>query len=198
MESDRKIKIIALCGSLRETSYTRMALQIALDGAQEFDTETQLIDLKKYSIPFCDASDESYNAPDVIKISNLLKSAQGLIIGSPEYHGSYSGVLKNLLDLVGFKEFEGKIIGLVGIAGGALGATGTLNGLRTIFRQLHGWVLPGQVSIPRASKAFDNNNNLTDIKLEERLKDVGREVAKFAYLHHSAKSLETLDAWRNA
>ncbi|MCE7734632.1 MAG: NAD(P)H-dependent oxidoreductase [Candidatus Heimdallarchaeota archaeon] len=196
MELDRKTKIIALCGSLRKKSFTRMALNVALQGAQEFDIETEFIDLKKYSIPFCDASDKSYNSPDVIKISELLKSAQGLIIGSPEYHGSYSGVLKNLLDLLGFKEFEGKIIGLVGIAGGALGATGTLNGLRNIFRQLHGWVLPSQVSIPRASKAFDENENLIDIKLEGRLKDVGRDVAKFAYLHHSSKSLETLNTWQ--
>ncbi|MHA2275660.1 MAG: NADPH-dependent FMN reductase, partial [Candidatus Kariarchaeaceae archaeon] len=132
------------------------------------------------------------------KISKLLVNAQGLIIGSPEYHGSYSGVLKNLLDLLGFKEFEGKMIGLVGISGGSLGAANTLNGLRTIGRQLHGWVLPGQVSIPRASSAFEDNGQLIDKKLEERLKDVGRNVAKFSYLHHNQKSLEFLQAWEQA
>lgn len=198
MDLDSKIKIVAICGSLRDKSYTRLALNVALEGAHEFNTETELIDLRNYSIPFCDDTDESYNAPDVAKISKLLKQAHGVIIGSPEYHGSYSGVLKNLLDLLGFEEFEGKMIGLVGIAGGSLGATNTLNGLRTIGRQLHGWVLPGQVSIPRASKAFDENDKLIDDKLEHRLKDVGRQVAKFAFLHHSEKSLEFLNAWQEA
>lgn len=192
------VKIVALCGSLREKSYTRMALKIALEGAAEYNTETQLIDLRQFKIPFCDDSKENYNAPDVLKISKLIKESDGVIIGSPEYHGSYTGVLKNLLDLLGFEEFQGKMIGLVGIAGGSLGATNTLNGLRTIGRQLHGWVLPGQVSIPRASGAFNEFGRLNDEKLETRLKDVGKEVAKFAFLHSSQEAQQFLETWEKA
>ncbi len=197
-EQQFTVKILALCGSLREKSYTRMALKIALEGAAELKTETQLIDLRDYNIPFCDDSKENYNSPDVLKISKLLKESDGVIIGSPEYHGCYTGVLKNLLDLLGFDEFQGKMIGLVGIAGGSLGATNTLNGLRTIGRQLHGWILPGQVSIPRASSAFNEFGRLNDEKLENRLKDVGREVAKFAFLHNSREALQFLENWEKA
>ncbi|OLS24447.1 MAG: Iron-sulfur flavoprotein [Candidatus Heimdallarchaeota archaeon LC_2] len=81
-----RIKILALCGSLREKSYTRMALKIALEGAAELNTETQMIDLRNYTIPFCDDSKESYNSPDVLEISKILKESHGVIIGSPEYH----------------------------------------------------------------------------------------------------------------
>ena len=193
-----KVKIIGLCGSLREKSYTRMALKIALEGAAELNTETYLVDLRDYTIPFCDDTKESYNSSDVLKISKLIKDAQGVIIGSPEYHGSYTGVLKNLLDLLGFEEFQGKMIGLVGIAGGSLGATNTLNGLRTIGRQLHGWVLPGQVSVPRASSAFNKFDRIIDEKLEDRLKGVGREVARFAFLHSSKEALQFLETWEKA
>ncbi len=44
--------------------------------------------------------------------SEEVAGAQGIILGTPEYHGSFSGVLKNALDLMGFDEFEGKMIGL--------------------------------------------------------------------------------------
>ncbi|MHA2275486.1 MAG: NADPH-dependent FMN reductase, partial [Candidatus Kariarchaeaceae archaeon] len=70
--TEEKIKIVAICGSLRERSYTRMALHIALEGAKEFNTDTELIDLRKFTIPFCDDSDEAYNSSDVLKISKLL------------------------------------------------------------------------------------------------------------------------------
>jgi len=50
-----------------------------------------------------------------------VKQAHGIILGTPEYLGSYSGVLKNALDLMGFEEFEGKMLGLLGVSGGAMG-----------------------------------------------------------------------------
>ncbi|OLS24446.1 MAG: FMN-dependent NADPH-azoreductase [Candidatus Heimdallarchaeota archaeon LC_2] len=107
-------------------------------------------------------------------------------------------MLKNLLDLLGFEEFQGKLIGLVGVSGGSLGATNTLNGLRTIGRQLHGWVLPDQVSIPRASSAFNESGELNDKNLEARLIGVGKEVAKFAFLHNSKEALQFLEDWEKA
>ena len=77
------------------------------------------------------------------------------------------------------------MIGLVGVSGGAVGAIDALNGLRTIGRALHAWVIPEQVCIPEAYKAFGESGHLKDHKLERRLKDVGRKVALFASLHTS-------------
>ena len=70
--------------------------------------------------------------PDVARLRSTVKRCHGLILGTPEYHGSFSGVLKNAIDLMGFEEFEGKMIGLVGVAGGAMGALSALASLRTI------------------------------------------------------------------
>jgi multimeric flavodoxin WrbA len=61
-----------------------------------------------------------------------VRAAQGIILATPEYHGGYSGVLKNALDLMGFEEFEGKVRGLVGVSGGGMGAFGSLNNLRAV------------------------------------------------------------------
>jgi NAD(P)H-dependent FMN reductase len=50
-----------------------------------------------------------------------VKEAGGIILGVPEYHRSFSGVLKNAIGLMGFGKFEGKTLGLVGISGGHMG-----------------------------------------------------------------------------
>jgi NAD(P)H-dependent FMN reductase len=115
-----------------------------------------------------------------------------------EYHGGYSGALKNALDLMGFEEFEGKMLGLVGVSGGTMGAFGALNNLRAVGRALHAWVIPEQASIPEAWKVFDASGRVQDGALEKRLKEVGRQVARFAYLHTSAQAQEFLRAWESA
>jgi NAD(P)H-dependent FMN reductase len=107
-------------------------------------------------------------------------------------------VLKNALDLMGFEEFQGKVIGLVGTSGGPMGAINALNGLRTAGRSLRAWVIPQQVSIAQASKAFDAEGNLIAPQYESLLHEVGQEVARFAYLLTSQQSLELLDRWERA
>ncbi len=167
--SDSEILVVGICGSLRSGSYTRMAVEIALRGAQDVGAETQMIDLRDYRLTFCDGRKEDDTYPeDVYKLREQVREAQGLILGSPEYHGGYSGVLKNALDLMGFAEIEGKMIGLVGVAGGALGAVNALNSLRAIGRALHAWVIPEQASIPEAWKHFDADGNVKDSNLEAK------------------------------
>jgi FMN reductase len=198
-QAGNRLCVVGLCGSLRHGSYTRMAVQVALQGAQEVGAQTQLIDLKDYRLLFCDGKeDESAYPEDVFTLRREIRQAQGIILGTPEYHGSFSGVLKNALDLMGFEEIEGKMIGLVGVSGGALGAVNALNSLRTIGRALHAWVVPEQASIPEAWKVFDESGTLTDSALEKRVKEVGRQVARFAYLHQSEQVQEFLRAWEGA
>jgi NAD(P)H-dependent FMN reductase len=198
-QAGNRISVAGLCGSLRPASYTLMAVRIALRGAQEVGAQTQLIDLKGYHLLFCDGKeDESAYPEDLFKLRREVSQAQGIILGTPEYHGSFSGVLKNALDLMGFDEIEGKMIGLVGVSGGALGAVDALNSLRTVGRALHAWVVPEQASIPEAWKVFDESGNLKDSAMEERLKEVGRQVARFAFLHKSEKAQEFLRAWEGA
>jgi len=191
------ILIVGLCGSLRPGSYTRMAIEVALRGAREIGARTQLIDLKSYDLVFCTGDDRHY-PESVFRLRRDVQQAHGIIVGTPEYHGGVSGVLKNALDLMGFSEFEGKMLGLIGVSGGKMGAVNALNSLRTIGRALHAWVLPQQVSIPEGWRMFDLDGNPKDSELADRLENVGREVARFAFLHTSEKAQEFLRAWENA
>jgi len=197
--SSHTIQVAGLCGSLRHGSFTRMALQVALAGAQEAGAQTHLIDLRAYQLILCDGKEDESGYPrDVFTLREDVRAAQGIILATPEYHGGYSGVLKNALDLMGFEEFEGKMLGLVGVSGGMMGAFGALNNLRAVGRALHAWVIPEQASIPEAWKVFDGSGTLKDRALEKRLKDVGRQVARFAYLHTSAQAQAFLQAWESA
>jgi NAD(P)H-dependent FMN reductase len=149
-----------------------------------------LIDLGDYDLVFCGEEDENSNLEDVLRLRRDVGEAQGIILGTPEYHGSFSGVLKNALDLMGFAEIEGKMIGLVGCSGGAMGASDALCGLRAVARALHAWVIPEQVCIPEAYKAFNETGQPSDPALARRLNDLGRNVVRFAALHSSRDAQE--------
>ena len=107
----------------------------ALQGAQELGVDARLIDLNDYNLPLFDASKENSDLPDgVLRLRQDVRQAHGILLGTPEYHAGYSGVLKNALDYMGFTEFEGKMIGLLAVPGGRMGATNALNGLRAVGR----------------------------------------------------------------
>ena len=104
---NQPILVVGLCGSLRQGSTTHAALTIALAGAKEAGAEVELLDLSKYQLIFHGSVvDESEYPSDVFKLKEKVKRAHGILLGTPEYHGSFSGVLKNALDLMWFEEFE--------------------------------------------------------------------------------------------
>lgn len=193
----RHINVVAVCGSMGENSSTRRVLEVALAGAAETGAQTELIELRDYNLPFAGITRDMSQYPDVARLSQKLHDAQGILWGTPEYHGSYSGALKNALDLMGFDEFQGKMIGLVGVAGSSIGAINALTHLRSVGRQLHAWVLPQQVSVARVQEAFLPDGSLKDADIVRRLTEMGREVARFACLH-STTAEAFLQRWEQA
>ncbi|MEE8110614.1 MAG: NAD(P)H-dependent oxidoreductase [bacterium] len=197
--AENQIKVVGISGSLRNGSYTQMAAEIALQGAKGVGARTQLIDLRQYNLIFCDGKeDESSYPEDVFRLRKEVQQAQGIILATPEYHGSFSGVLKNAMDLMGFDEFEGKMIGLIGVAGGRMGAFSALNSLREIGRALHAWVIPEQASIPQAWDVFNEDGSMKEKDLENRVAEVGCQVTRYASLHTSQKAQEFLKTWECA
>lgn len=193
----KDLRIAAISGSIRPGSYTRMAVAAALTGAAEFGVSTELIDLCDYSLPLV-ASKADSEHPEAVRLRNAVKSAHGIILGTPEYHGGFSGVLKNALDLMGFDEFEGKIVGLVAVSGGSMGGSIALSGLRAVGRALHAWVIPEEAGVPDAWKAFAPDGAVKDPRVEARLKGVGHQVARFTRLHRCEQALDFLREWEQA
>lgn len=78
-------RVVGICGSLRNGSFTRMALDVALEGAREVGASTQLIDLNDHQLIFCDGKrDENQYPEGVIRLRKELRAARGIILATPE------------------------------------------------------------------------------------------------------------------
>jgi len=195
--SEDPIRITGICGSLSENGATLKALKVALSGAAEYEAETELLELRDLNLVFYGSIPPDDYPPDVLKLRQAIRNSRGIILATPEYHGSLTGALKNMLDLMSIDDFETKIIGLVGVAGGQIGAINSLNTMKTICRNLHSWVLPQEVSIANSGQAFNSEGNAVDPALEDRLRNIGRQVVKFATVQQKAQHDEFMDMWKS-
>jgi FMN reductase len=161
------VKIVGIAGSLRPQSYSHQALQTAAARVAALGAEVELLDLRQMQLPFCTGTDEYPDYPDVNKLQTAVKEADGLILATPEYHGSASGVLKNALDLMSFEHLSHKVTGLISVLGGQSNSN-ALNDLRIIMRWVHAWVIPEQIAVGQAWQAFSPDGKVLDAKLSER------------------------------
>ncbi|MGD1857436.1 MAG: NADPH-dependent FMN reductase [Leptolyngbyaceae cyanobacterium] len=161
------VKIVGIGGSLRSDSYSMQALHLAAQKVKALGADVEILDLREMKLPFCDGGDDYPDYPDVATLKDTVKQADGLLLSTPEYHGSVSGVIKNALDLMGFDEFSGKVVGTLSVLGGQPNSN-ALNELRLIMRWVHAWVIPEQIAIGQAWNAFDKDGTLKDEKLATR------------------------------
>lgn len=161
------VKIVGITGSLRDGSYAAQALQQAITRVEALGAAVEILDLREMNLPFCNGGDDYPDYPDVAILRETVKAADGLILATPEYHGSVSGVLKNALDLMSFEHLSGKVTGLISVLGGQSNSN-ALNDLRVIIRWVHGWVIPEQIAIGQAWQAFDDEGKLLDEKISQR------------------------------
>ena len=178
-------------------SSTSKALAVALRGAAEYDAETSLLELHDFDLVFAGSVPPDEYPPDVLRMRQAIRESQGIILATPEYHGSLTGALKNMRDLMSIDDFETKIIGLVGVAGGHIGAINSLNTMKTICRNLHCWVLPQDVSIATSAQTFNDDGTVKDPEIEERLLNVGRQLVKFASVQQRVQQDEFMKMWKS-
>lgn len=169
-------RVVALCGSRRDASRTKVALRAALSAARDRGAETRLVDLDAYDLPPFDADDG--DAGDAPELRRVVDAADAVLLGTPNYHGSYSGVLKNALDYLGRDEFAGKTVGLLEVAGGSFPGS-ALAHLRTVARTLNAWTLPVEVAVPD-SHATVGADGIRDDDVADRVRELGTDVVDYA------------------
>jgi NAD(P)H-dependent FMN reductase len=179
--------VVAVCGSLRDASKTRVALRHVLDGVEATGGTGELLDLRAFDLP--PLNPQAGDQGDSAEVTRRLREADAIVLGTPMYHGSFSGVLKNALDYAGFEEFEGKTVGLLAVAGGAFPIT-ALEHLRSVCRALDAWVLPYQAAVPRSS-ANISDGAFTDESLAERVETLGVRVVEYGAIHPDPPSFES-------
>jgi len=171
-----KPRIVALCGSLRDQSTTRAALAHTLAAAQQQGAETDLIDLRNLDLPLYDA--DRSTAGDAPELTARLRDADGIVLGTPVYHGSYASALKTALDYCGFEELEDKPVGLLAVAGGRFPTPGVMH-LHAVCVWLRAHPLPHHVAVPNASDAIENGQ-ITDSDTARRAEELGERITRRA------------------
>lgn len=180
------IQVAGIVGSLRAGSYTRIGVGIALEAAADQGADTIELDLRKYDIPLLNTDDDL--TPDVEWVKATIQDSDAIILGTPMYHGSYSGVLKNTIDHCGFDEFENKTVGLFAVSGGGFPIT-ALEHLRSVCRSLNAWVLPWEAAIPNVRDVIVDGDIVND-KLEHRVETLGRRSVEYARINPHQTSFE--------
>ncbi|GAA0362835.1 NADPH-dependent FMN reductase [Bacillus horti] len=175
------MKVLAITGSMKVESRTKKATEIVIQACKEAAGDEITIEhlhLATFPLPLFDGrSDISTYPENVHTLLKKVEEADGLILASPEYHGSLTGALKNALDFVGGRSMEGKIVAILATLGGAV-ATNTVNTLNQICRNLHAFPLPLNPSVPRSYEAYNADGSLKDEKIHERLEALGQLLVR--------------------
>jgi chromate reductase, NAD(P)H dehydrogenase (quinone) len=116
-----------------------------------------------------------------VPIQQQVQAARGLHIVTPEYNGSFPGVLKYFIDMLKFPEsFERKPVAFVGASAGIWGALRPIEQLQMIFGYRNAHIYPDRVFIPGVTSKFDGEGNVTDASIIDRLKQQVAGFSKFA------------------
>ena len=166
-------KLLVFAGSTRVHSFNRQLAAQAAAIAQESGVQVTHLELSTLDIPLYNADLEAKGTPaDVIRLKEVMDAHPAWIICSPEYNGSYTGLLKNTLDWAsspvkghpiwgsGSKPFAGKVVGIMSASNGSLGGLRSLSHLTPLLLNLHCWVCPQQYALSRAAEAFDAEGQL--------------------------------------
>ena len=181
-----KPRILAFAGSARSGSFNRLLVQVASEGAAQAGAEVTSIQLGDYPLPLFDQDlEQEQGAPqNAVKLKQLFLENQGLLIASPEYNSSITPLLKNTIDWISrpaegepmLAAFKNKAATVMSASPGALGGLRGLVHVRSILSNIGVLVLPGQVAVPNAGDAFDEQGQFVDTKQEARVHAVAASL----------------------
>jgi chromate reductase len=167
------MKILGISGSLRRDSHNRRLL---LEAAERFPVGTELVlydGLK--TLPHYDEDDDRDDEvdPAVIELRDAIAGADAILIATPEYNSSIPGALKNAIDWASRPRaaavIHGKPVAVIGASTGSFGGVWAQAELKKVLRTAGARLVEGEVAVPRAHVRLDEDGQLLDAELHERL-----------------------------
>ncbi|KQW70947.1 FMN reductase [Phenylobacterium sp. Root77] len=182
----RKPLIVGIGGTTRPGSSTERALSVALRAVEAGGGETLLLGGEFLSsLPIYNPA-IAEPTPEQAALAQAVREADGLIVASPGYHGSISGVIKNALDTLEMLRGDARpyltdrAVGCVITADGWQAAGTTLTTLRSIVHALRGWPTPFGAALNATTGLFDAEGGCIEAKDAWQLATVGEQVLDFA------------------
>jgi len=181
--------ILAIAGSARVESFNRKLLALAVQSGRSAGLDIDHVELADYPIPIFneDLEAEHGQDPNATRLRRKLEASDGLMLACPEYNGSLTPLLKNVIDWLsrsetggpGVEVYRGKTALLIGASPGRLGASRAMAHLDTVLDGIGVNVMPGRFSVPGAGKAFDASGQLVDEENRKQLDQIISEYSDF-------------------
>ncbi|WP_439632508.1 arsenical resistance protein ArsH [Glycocaulis sp.] len=175
-------RILLLCGSVRDRSFSRMATEEAARILERLGAETRIYNPSGLPLP----DDAEATHPKVAELRDLVVWSEGMVWCSPERHGAMTGIMKAQIDWIplslgGVRPTQGKTLAVMQISGGSQ-SFNTVNQLRVLGRWMRLITIPNQSSVPKAWLEFDEHDRMKPSSLYDRIVDVMEELVKFTLL----------------
>ena len=177
------IRVVGIGGSVDRGSQSDRALRAVLSATEKLGAGVQVFSGLDLDLP-------PYHSgavlPDMaLDYVNAVRAADAVVISSPGYHGTVSGLVKNALDYL--EELRGDVrpyldgrpVGLVAVAGGWQAAVSTLATLRQVVHSLRGWPTPIGLSINSNASSFDQDNSTVDASTTAAIGVLARQLVDF-------------------
>ena len=179
-ETDTSIlsNVVTIVGNRQRVSYTAHAVQIVNSTLARAGVAVEVLHGADLNLAFPGDPVTS----DAKRLEETVAEADAVILATPEYHGTYSAFLKLVIESLGYPSaLQGKPVAMLGVAGGRLGATKSLEQLRNTCAHTGALVLPGAVSIAHAKDAFDTEGHCTDGAVHAALEGLAGSLLDFLH-----------------
>ncbi len=192
--SDFRPCIVGIGGTTRPGSSSEKALRYALALAEGQGADVELFDGASINLPMY-APESPARAESAQKLIAALRRANGVILSTPCYHGSISGLVKNALDYTEDMSqdaepyLDGRAVGLI-VCGHGWQSTGVvLSAFRSIVHALRGWPTPMGVAINTLAERFDEKGAGIGEQAARQMGIMVAQVIEFARLRSLLASL---------
>lgn len=189
--------VLGIVGSLSSPSNTRAAVEIALDAAAEHGATTELLHLAEYDLVPADGRPlDDYTGDTAAALARIVDSS-AYMIGTPVYRASYSGILKNLFDMIPRGMWQADVAPLANSAVGLVGTGATPHHYLVVEKELapvlsfFGAHLVGSGVYAHADH-YGDDHTLVDDRVRERLRTLGAATVDLHQAIHDSDALSGL------
>jgi FMN reductase len=187
MTDTSPVRVLCIGGSTRPNSSSEKAVKVSAAAAEAAGAVVDLIVSRDLMFPIYD-TETADRTPEAARFVKAARAADALIIASPGYHGSMSGMLKNVLDYLEDTNkdervyLDGVPVGCIAVSYGWQATVSTLQSIRTTVHALRGWPSPFGATINATEPIFDADGACIDERARFGLETVARQVVEFAQL----------------